>query len=177
MADQVRQVRQWASFDREGSRRYLGEEGRRENGLEIFRLGGANTSKTRYDWWPYVKGMIRRYPALAEQYRDLHSPSMTADYSGIPRGHGENRSLETLAIRELPGTKQREYEAVRRAVAATERMRNGGDRLRVIRLVLWDRSHTLAGAALEIPCHYKTAQAWHSDFIRLVAAYYGLLDE
>lgn len=25
-------------------------------------------SRPRYDWWPYVKGMIRRYPALAEQY-------------------------------------------------------------------------------------------------------------
>ena len=25
--------------------------------------GGDAVSSPRYDWWPYVKGMIRRYPA------------------------------------------------------------------------------------------------------------------
>lgn len=133
-------------------------------------------SKPRYDWWPYVKGMIRRYPALAEQYADLHSTSMVADYSGMPRGGG-GRGLEAAALRELPSTSQREYEAVRRAVAATERYRNGRDRLKVIRLVLWDRSHTLEGAALQVPCHINTATTWHTEFVRLVASYYGLMDD
>ena len=134
-------------------------------------------SKPRYDWWPYVKGMIRRYPALREEYTDLHSQSVTASYSGMPRGGGDGRGLEAAAIRELPSTHQREYEAVRRAVETTEQYRNGRERLKVIRLVLWDRSHTLEGAALMVPCHYKTAQCWHNEFIRLVALCFGLLDE
>lgn len=134
-------------------------------------------SKPRYGWWGYVKDMIRRYPALREQYRDLHSPSVTADYSGVPRAGGESRVLEALAIRELPSTAQREYEAVRRAIATTERYRNGRERLKVIRLVLWDRSHTLEGAALMVPCSARHAKEWHGDFIRLVASYFGLLDE
>lgn len=25
-------------------------------------------SKPRYDWWSYVKGMIRRYPELRRRY-------------------------------------------------------------------------------------------------------------
>lgn len=133
-------------------------------------------SKPRYDWWPYVKGMIRRYPALRERYRDLHMPSMTADYSGMPHG-GSGRPLEALAIRELPSTQQREYEAVRRAVETTQRYRNGLDRLKVVRLVLWDRSHTLEGAALMVPCGVATAWRWHGEFIKLVAAFYGLLDD
>lgn len=134
-------------------------------------------SRPRYDWWPYVKGMIRRYPTLRERYCDLHSPSMTADYSGMPHGGAGGRSLESLAVRELPSTQQREYEAVRKAVETTGRYRNGTDRLKVIRLVLWDRSHTLEGAALVVPCSWRTAAQWHGEFIKLVAWFYGLLDK
>lgn len=133
-------------------------------------------SKPRYDWWPYVKGMIRRYPILAEQYQDLHSPSMTADYSGMPKDGGAGRSLEALAIRELPGTKQREYEAVRRAIEETKQYCNGADRLKVIKLVLWDRSHTLPGAALAVRCSYEQARTYHREFIYRVAEQYGLMD-
>ena len=134
-------------------------------------------SKPRYDWWPYVKGMIRRYPALKEQHEDLHSTSVVANYSGMPRGGGGGgRGLESAAIRELPSTKQREYEAVRRAISTTERYPNGRDRLKIVKLVLWDRSHTLEGAALMVPCSGITAKRWHGEFIILVAKYYGLLD-
>ena len=134
-------------------------------------------SRPRYDWWPYVKGMIRRYPALKEQYEDLHSQSLVADYSGMPRGGGGGRALESLAVRELPSTQQREFEAVRRAVEVTELCNNGTDRLKVIRLVFWRRSHTLEGAAQAVPCHYKTAQGWNNEFIRTVARNYGLMDK
>lgn len=134
-------------------------------------------SKPRYDWWPYVKGMIRRYPALRERYRDLHSPDMVANYSGMPRGGGGGRGVESLAIRELPCVSQREYEAVRRAIETTERYRNGRERLQVVRLVLWDRSHTLEGAALMVPCSYMTARRYHYEFILQVAKNYGLMDE
>lgn len=133
-------------------------------------------SKPRYDWWPYVKGMIRRYPELKREYEDLHNQSITQSYSGMPGGGGDGRGLERAAIRELPRTKQREYEAVRRAVETTKRYRNGEERLKVIRLVLWDRSHTLEGAALMVPCGTATAWRWHGEFVRLVASNYGLLD-
>lgn len=134
-------------------------------------------SSPRYDWWPYAKGMIRRYPQLWEEYAALHSQSVTANYSGMPRGGAGGRIIESLAIRELPSTKQREYEAVQRAIEITERYRNGRQRLAIIRMVLWDRQYTLEGAALQIPCGYMTARRYHSDFIMLVAKNYGLLDE
>lgn len=133
-------------------------------------------SKPRYDWWPYVKGMIRRYPALKEQYDDLHSPSLVADYSGMPHGGGSGRSLESLAVRELPSNSQREFEAVRRAIWQTERYPNGRQRLSIIQMVLWDKRYTLEGAALMIPCGIATAWRWHQDFIRQVAKNYGLMD-
>lgn len=133
-------------------------------------------SKPRYGWWSYVKDMIRRYPVLKEQYSDLHSMSVTANYSGMPRGGESGRSLESVAIRELPFNSQREYEAVRQAIEMTERYNNGRDRLSIIKLVLWDRSHTLEGAALMMPCSWRSAAQWHGEFIKLVAKNYGLMD-
>lgn len=133
-------------------------------------------SKPRYKWWPYVKGIIRQYPELKEKYEDLHTVSAVANYSGMPRVGG-GRALESLAIRELPSTSQREYEAVRRAVETTSRYKNGVDRLKVIDLVLWKGSHTLAGAALAVHCSHRTVRRYHEDFIRLVAKDYGLMDE
>ena len=124
-----------------------------------------------------MKGMIRRYPELKAEYADLHSQSVTPNYSGMPVSGVAGRATEKVAIRELPTTRQREYEAVRMAIVATERMKSSRDRLKVIDLVFWKRSHTLEGAALMVPCSISTAWRWHGDFIRLVARCYGLLDE
>ncbi len=134
-------------------------------------------SRPRYDWWPYVKGMIRRYPALKAELADIREQSITPSYSGQPGGRNASRSSEMVAIRELPTTRQREYEAVRKAITVTERMAASRDRLRIIDLVFWKRSHTLEGAALMIPCSYMTARRYHSEFIMTVASMYGLLDE
>lgn len=139
-------------------------------------MEAGTVSKPRYDWWPYVKGMIRRYPALKEEYDSLHSQSVTASYSGMPGGGGAERPVESVSVRELPHNSQREYEAVRRAIELTERYRNGRERLSVVKMVLWDRQYTLDGAALRIPCGIRTAQRWHGEFIRLVAKNYGLFD-
>ena len=134
-------------------------------------------SKPRYGWWSYVKDMIRRYPSLKAEYADLHTQSVTANYSGMSGGSGAGRAVEEIVLRELPTTRQREYEAVRRAILITERMRSSRDRLKIIDLVFWKRTYTLEGAALLIPCHYNTAQRYHEAFIELVAKEYGLLDE
>ena len=133
-------------------------------------------SKTRYDWWGYVKGMIRRYPALKAEYADLRTQTVTPNYSGMPGGSGAGRAVEEVALRELPTTAQREYEAVRRAIQVTERMKSSRDRLKIIDLVFWKKTHTLEGAALVIPCSYRTARRYHEAFIEFVAKEYGLLD-
>jgi len=133
-------------------------------------------SKPRYIWWGYVKNMIRRYPALKKQYEELHIAATTADYSGMAHSGQAGRNTERVAIRELTPTEQREYDAVSRAIATTERYKDGVHRLLVIDVVFWQRSHTLEGAAMMVPCHYKTAQGWHNEFIRLVASYCGLMD-
>lgn len=68
-----------------------------------------------------------------------------------------------------------ERAAVADAIAETEQLVDGAERLRLIDLVLWKRTHTLQGAAMEVYVSERTAQEWHRQFIRLVGQKRGLL--
>ena len=68
-----------------------------------------------------------------------------------------------------------ERAAVEAAVKETEQLADGGERLRLIDLVLWKRTHTLQGAALACYVSERTAQEWHRQFIRIVGQKRGLL--
>lgn len=70
-----------------------------------------------------------------------------------------------------------ENNAVRKAVSGTAHLQDGEERLKFIRLVFWDKTHTLEGAAMEANCSDRTARRWHTDFIKCVARNYGLLDD
>ena len=103
-------------------------------------------STPRYTWWGYVKSIIRRYPRLCR----------------------ENPAPESVG--------GREKQAVEQAIERTRRRRDGEERLRLIELVFWKESHTLAGAALCCHVSERTARRWHGEFIRLAALCFGLLD-
>lgn len=134
-------------------------------------------SKPRYKWWGYIKNVIRAYPDLKKEYDALHEQSVTANMSGMPGGgSGVSRGTEDIAVRELPYTKQREYEAVRRAIEYTKHFRNGKERLEIINLMYWKNSHTLAGAGLQVGYGYDRAKQIHQEFVVAVATYYGLMD-
>jgi len=102
--------------------------------------------------------------------------SVTSNWTGMPRGTSPSRQTENAALKQLPRVEQQEYEAVKKAIATTERYRNGHERLSIIRMVLWKKTHTLEGAARMVPCSHKTARQWHGEFVRLVAKCYGLMD-
>lgn len=126
-------------------------------------------SKPRYKWWGYVKYMIRDFPYLKERYDALHEQSVTASTSGMPGGMCVSRGTENIAIRELPKPNQLEYDAVKRAIAVTERLKTGKDRMKLVDLVFWKQSHTLQGAAMKVNISYDTAVGYHRDFIMLTA--------
>lgn len=133
-------------------------------------------SHPRYDWWGYCKGMIRRYPSLSDEREALRSPSMTADYSGHPHDGGIGDPTAQGACRTLSGVKEREFQAVADAINTTARKRDGKERLALIDMMFWARSHTLQGAAAAISVSYRTASRWHGEFIRAVGKNFGLLD-
>lgn len=85
------------------------------------------------------------------------------------------RAYPTLEEKLCQGTESREREAVCRAKEATCALADGKDRLRLVEMVFFKQTHTLDGAAQEIPCSLRTARRWHRDFIRQVAKEFGLL--
>lgn len=68
-----------------------------------------------------------------------------------------------------------ESEAVRDAVTETGQLVDGAERLKLVDMVLWKRTHTIQGAAMAIFVSDRTAQEWHRQFIRLVGQKKGLL--
>nr|DAW55728.1 MAG TPA: hypothetical protein [Caudoviricetes sp.] len=107
---------------------------------------GADTvSKPRCVWWSYVKRMIRVYEV------DRH-----------------------IADKKKRRLTEVEFSAVEDAIKETKQLIDGAERLRLIDLVLWKRTHTLQGAAMVVYVSERTAQEWHRQFIYLVAEKRGL---
>ncbi len=135
-------------------------------------------SKPRYDWWSYVKGMIRRYPDLCAKAAELHETSVSPNLSGMPQGKGSTSDpTANAALRQLPEINQREMDAVQQALNQTKELSYGEERLKMIRMVFWDKTHTVCGAAIKLNVSETTAVHWHGQFIRTVAAHFGLLAE
>ena len=125
-------------------------------------------SRSRNDWWEYVKRVIREYPSLKREHDAIYEVGITASYSGMPHGSNPGDPTYSAAIKEMERNKQRRYDAVRLAIAETEHYKNGRDRLKIIELVHWKQTHTIAGAAMQIPCSERTALTYHGEFIRAV---------
>lgn len=67
------------------------------------------------------------------------------------------------------GTNKNETNAIKMAIEETEMLLDGKERMSVIDMVFFKKTHTLQGAALNIPCSYETAKKWQQQFIRCVA--------
>lgn len=134
-------------------------------------------SRPRYIWWSYVQGMVRKYPERARALGDLHAVGMTARYDAEPGGGGPGRTTEAVALRQLPPTEQKEYDAVRRALEHMATLPDGALRIELVRMVYWDRTSRLCAAAPRLHISERTARRWNAWLIRRIAANYGLLDE
>ena len=66
-------------------------------------------------------------------------------------------------------TNANEREAVVKALEQTKAMPDGEQRLAIIEMMYIAKTHTLAGAALRIPCSERTARRWHGQFLGAVA--------
>lgn len=115
-------------------------------------------SKPRYKWWGYAKWMVRVYPELKQELLD----------------HQQNETA--LPISCLPPAKRAIYEAVSKAIEQTEKLPTGKERMKLVSMVFWKQSHTLAGAGFALGYSYESARIFHGDFLRLVGFYRGLED-
>lgn len=115
-------------------------------------------SKPRYKWWSYAKAMIRDYPALCREFSTI------------------SKANTSVRVKDLPTNRQREYEAVRRAILYTQLRPGAYQRMQLVDLLFWQRGNKLFGVAQKIHVSYPTAKRYSAEFIRLVGANYGFLD-
>lgn len=85
-------------------------------------------SKPRFRWWGYMKSAIRAYPELCDKLQTMKNQSITPNYSFSAGGGGVSRTAEAAALRELTGIEAVEYDAVRRAIENTGKLKNGAER-------------------------------------------------
>ncbi len=131
-------------------------------------------SKPRYRWWGFARRMIRDYPSLRYNLNLLHEQKITADISGIPGGSGTNRTVETLALLQLPEDDQKVYDAVTKAVELISLRPDGASKLNLITIMYWSGKPTTAKAvAPRLHISEATAKRWHGEFVRLVGKCYG----
>lgn len=114
-----------------------------------------------------VEEIIRVYPALHSLYREWQNTSVTVSYGEHIAGRGGRKDpTANAAMHEIPESRQRAYDAVRRTINETHRFSDGLARLKVIDLIYWKRTHTLAEAAEEAHCSISSAQTYQNDFIQ-----------
>lgn len=126
-------------------------------------------SNPRELWWQYIRRVLRDQPRKERIMREMKN--------SVAAGGGE-RPTERAAGWRLRQWQMREYEAVCEAANITRRLPDGKWRVRLLKLMYWDRSgsRTLPGAAMECHISERTASRWHGEFVRLVASLMGLMD-
>lgn len=99
----------------------------------------------RYDWWPYMQAIVRRYPSRKDNFDNLGK------------------------------IQRREVHAVSEAIRRTEAMEDGDDRIKLVKAVYWSRHRkTMSGIAMDLYISRATAFRWNSEFVLTVAECFGL---
>ncbi len=122
-------------------------------------------------WQAAARRVIKQYPKLHEELRDLQRMSVTPKLNGMPGGAGAGRAVEDAALRQLPAEEQTAHDAVEHALRMTELFRTAAKRRRLVEMVYWRQTHTVYGAGVEIGVSEETAKRWNADFLLCVAGY------
>lgn len=133
-------------------------------------------SKPRYNWWPYALNMIRDYPSRKMEFDALHEQKITANTSGIPGGGGSYRTVEQIALRQLPQSEQEEFDAVDKALNRVRMMPDAVDRLKVIQLTLF-QNYRIFEAERKLNLSARTIRRYRYQFIALVGWMHGRIGE
>lgn len=128
-------------------------------------------SKPRYKWWGYIRRVLCAYPELRSELDDLKA-TLKAKGENVVRGSGFGRSTEVLACMTLPSRQdQRELEAVEKALNDADDVTR-----KLMKMVFFEQTHTLEGAAMTLFISYQTASRRQRKFILAVAENLELLE-
>lgn len=120
-------------------------------------------------WRSEARAALRQYPRAKRKQGETGEMRITPAYGGTPGGGAASRTTENVAL----GVKLTPHEEnVIGAVEFMMRMQsvypNALERMKMVRLVYFQRTHTLEGAAME--CHYadRTIKRWNNEILTAV---------
>ena len=135
-------------------------------------------SRYKFDWWPQAVWAVRNYPALKKEYEELHEQSLSQKLTGMPGGRCTARATENIALKQMPPQKQREYEAVRRAIDTTVKLPDGQKRKDLIDRMYWQgKKLTITQVMYQVNAGDALAKRWHREFIWLVGKNMGYVSQ
>lgn len=124
------------------------------------------------DWRKQARRALREYPRLKKKQGE-NEQQITPVYGGSPVQHGATRVTENVALRStLTEAEENIISAVEFAVQMQNSYYNGAERIRMIQLVYFKRTHTIEGAAEIV--HYSPDALWRWNTEILTAVYVGL---
>ena len=131
-------------------------------------------SNPRDDWWYNAVRMVRNYPARKKEYEELHRAALGSPVNGMPGSADISRSTEDIALRQMPPQKQREYDAVSRAIEITKLLPDGEKRMELIQRMYWSGKKLHIGQVIyQVGISEATGKRWHVRFIKIVGECVG----
>ena len=115
---------------------------------------------------------LKQYPKLKRRQAETDM-QITPVYGGAAVQHSASRTTENVALRSnLTEREENIISAVEFAMRMQHYYPNGDERLKMMELVYFKKTHTLAGAA-EV-CHYSVDAVFRWNIELLTAVYVGL---
>lgn len=134
-------------------------------------------SRPKFWWYSNVVRAIRCYPVLERAKADKQTPSIVANYSGMPRGGGTSRTTEQCAARGLSEQEEAVIDAIRLAIAEFENRPNGRDVINVVNLYHWKQRGNFDFIGGKLHIGKRTVERYNSRFIYAVARNLGYLQK
>lgn len=109
---------------------------------------------------------LRAYPRIQRRQNEA---KITPDYGGVVVQHGATRTTENVALASnLTDAEQNIIAAVEFALQMQSRCYNASERLKLVQMVYFRRTHTLQGVALEVGYNVNTIKTWNSELLSSV---------
>lgn len=127
-----------------------------------------NIAKARAE----ARWALKQYPKLKRKQGE-NDMQITPVYGGAAVQHSASRTTENVALRSnLTEREENIISAVEFAIRMQNYYPNGDQRMKMIEMVYFRKTHTLAGAA-EV-CHYSVDAVFRWNVEILTAVYVGL---
>lgn len=116
-----------------------------------------------------ARAALKRYPRLKRKQSDTGEMQIIPAYGGIPGGGTATRTTENVALAvNLTPQEENIISAVEFMMRMQSAYPNAEERFKMIKLVYFQGTHTLVGAADQ--CHYSldTVKRWNLEILTAV---------